>query len=217
MIKQIIFDLDNTLIDWLITYYPFSVNNTCNDLNLSSKYDKILEIVIQSIENYENNYEYFTMENLVKELNSNGNSEIVFTDIFAEKLLYYFSECVPEVADSKLINTLDYLKSKYELVVLTNWFTQYQVKRLKKLGILHYFSNVYGTENIKNKPNKEAFLTAARNYNLNECMMIGDNYEKDVLGALNVGMKAIFYNRKKIIVDKNIVCINKFEDLIELL
>ena len=44
MIKKLIFDLDNTLIDWLDTYYPFSVENTCKDLNLSSNYiSKIID------------------------------------------------------------------------------------------------------------------------------------------------------------------------------
>jgi len=82
---------------------------------------------------------------------------------------------------------------------------------------LKYFTNVYGTEKIKMKPNKEAFEAASGNYNLNECVMIGDNLKNDIMGALNVGMGAIFYNRKKNIVDSNVICINKFEDLIELL
>ena len=215
MIKQLIFDLDNTLIDWLDTYYIFSVENTCKDLNLISNYEEILNIIINAMDSYENNYEYFTVENLVSSLNSNGT--INFSKEFVEKLLYYFGCCIPDKIDSKLIKTLDYLHSKYELVVLTNWFEKYQVNRLEKTGLLKYFNHVYGTEKIKIKPNKEAFETAAGKFHLNECIMIGDNYNTDILGALNSGMDAIYYNRRKNIVDSNITCINKFEDLMELL
>lgn len=215
MIKQLIFDLDNTLIDWLDTYYPFSVENTCKDLNSTYNYEEILNIVINAMDSYENNYEYFTIENFINSLNSNGT--INFTKEFVEKLLYYFGCCVPDKIDSKLIETLDYLQSKYELVVLTNWFEKYQINRLEKTGLLKYFKYVYGTEKIKIKPNKEAFETAAGKFDLNECIMIGDNYNADILGALNAGMNAIYYNRRKNIVDNNITCINKFEDLMELL
>lgn len=215
MIKQLIFDLDNTLLDWLDTYYPFAVQNTCKDLNLTSKYEEILDIVVKSINNYEKKYQYFTVENIVKEFNLNGT--ITFTTEFVEKLLYYFSYCVPNKIDSKLIETLDYLESKYNLVVLTNWFETYQIKRLERTGLLKYFNHVYGTEKIKNKPDKEAFQTAANTYNLNECVMIGDNYTIDICGALNIGMNAIFYNKNNINVDSNITYINKFEDLKSLL
>lgn len=215
MIKQLIFDLDNTLMDWLDTYYPFSVKNTCEDLNLTSNYEEILNIVIKSMDTYESNYNYFTVENFVNEFNSNGT--LTFTKEFVEKLLYYFSCCVPDKIDSKIIETLDYLHSKYELVVLTNWFEIYQIKRLEKTGLLKYFSHVYGTEKIKIKPDKEAFETATGSYSLNECVMIGDSYKSDILGALNAGMDAIYYNRRKNIVDRNITCINKFEDLMDLL
>ncbi|MBE5805630.1 MAG: HAD family hydrolase [Clostridiales bacterium] len=215
MIKQLIFDLDNTLLDWSNTYYSFCVKKICENYNLKDNYDEILDIVIKCVDSYESKYDYFTVENFVKELNLCGN--IIFTNEMVEKLLNYFGCCIPDKIDSKIIETLDYLKSKYELVVLTNWFENYQIKRLEKTGLLKYFTNVYGTEKIKMKPNKEAFEAASGNYNLNECVMIGDNLKNDIMGALNVGMGAIFYNRKKNIVDSNVICINKFEDLIELL
>ena len=215
MIKKIIFDLDNTLIDWQDSYYNFAIENACKDLKLISRNNKILKLVINTMDNYEKKYDYFSIENIVKDLNS--NKEITFTNEFVEKVLYYFSLCVPDNLDSKIIETLDYLNSKYELVVLTNWFENYQIKRLEKSGISHYFTHVYGTDKIKNKPNRKAFETAAGNCNLNECVMVGDNLNTDVIGALNCGMKAIYYNRKKNIVDSSIVCINKFEDLVDLL
>ena len=45
--------------------------------------------------------------------------------------------------NNEVKNTLKYLSNKYELVVLTNWFTDCQQKRLEKAGILKYFKKVF--------------------------------------------------------------------------
>ena len=56
--------------------------------------------------------------------------------------------CVPEKADDDVVYTLQYLKQKYDLVVLSNWFKESQEERLKRLGLNKYFSATYMTENI---------------------------------------------------------------------
>ena len=83
----------------------------------------------------------------------------------------------------------------YELVVLTNWFKIPQTNRLKTAMIDKYFKELFGGEDYI-KPNKEAFLTAAGNTKLEECIMIGDSYNIDVMGAYNTGIKPIFMNPK---------------------
>lgn len=207
MIKRLIFDLDNTIITWENTYYEFAVKNVCKDLNLTN-YSEILNIVITSIDNYEKNYEYFSIDNMVTLLNKNANIsnflQINFDKVFVKKLIYYFTFCIPSKADPSVLETLEYLNKKYDLVILTNWFEEPQITRLKKLNILKYFSKVYGTEKIKNKPNKEAFKTAIGTFKTNECIMIGDNINTDITGALNCNINAIFYNRKNIDISDNI-------------
>lgn len=206
MIKRLIFDLDNTLITWEDTYYEFAVKNVCKDLHLAN-YSEILNIVITSIDNYEKNYEYFSIKNMVTLLNKNANisnySHIIFDKIFVQKLIYYFTFCIPNKADPSVSETLKYLSKKYDLVILTNWFEKPQITRLKKLDILQYFSHVYGTEKIKNKPNKEAFITAIGDFKSSECVMIGDNINTDIQGALNCNINAIFYNKKNINLSDN--------------
>lgn len=215
MIKNIIFDLDNTLIDWNNDFYINSVKNTCTDLNIKGNFEEILETVITAIDSYESNYDYFNIKDMVEALNFNNKYN--FTEEFAKKLLYYFSTCVPQNIDCKILETLEYLKSKYNLVVLTNWFKAPQVERLRKTNLLHFFDEVYATETVKNKPNKEAFLSCLNGCEPHECVMIGDNFRNDYIGALDCGMNAIFYNRKKIKVDSNIVSIQNFEELKKLL
>lgn len=200
MIKKIIFDLDNTLINWEDTYFTYAVENTCKDLNITYS-NKILELVINSINNYESLYNKFTTENLTKLFNNMAQENSInfkFTENFTKKILFYFSCCIPKQIDSNILNILDYLHKKYELVILTNWFEKEQAIRLKNSGLLPYFTNVYGTEKIKIKPNTEAFQTAIGTCKPEECIMIGDNFSSDILGALNSNINAIFLNKKSV-------------------
>ena len=69
------------------------------------------------------------------------------------------------------------------------------------MGIDKYFSKQIYTDKIKNKPNKEAFLEAIKPYNIDECIMIGDNLETDIKGAESIGMKTILIDDKTKIED----------------
>ncbi|MFS4484080.1 YjjG family noncanonical pyrimidine nucleotidase [Hyunsoonleella sp. 2307UL5-6] len=98
------------------------------------------------------------------------------------------------------IDTLNYLKNKYRLHIITNGFNEVQHSKLNKSNILKYFQTITNSElaGVK-KPNPIIF-----NYALNlakveveNTVMIGDSYEADIEGALNVGMQAIFYDPKQ--------------------
>ena len=94
-------------------------------------------------------------------------------------------------------NVLDYLKQEnYKLILLTNWFYDIQYKKLKKAGLDEYFDNVYGIDDSYLKPNIKAYKPIINEYNPNECIMIGDSYKCDVLGAKNTNMGSILINKK---------------------
>ena len=118
-----------------------------------------------------------------------------FPDNFVDAWIKYLSDCT-EKASKEIIDTLEYLKSKYDLVILSNWFTESQENRLKKMGIDKYFSKQIYTDKVKNKPNKETFMEAVKPYNIDECIMIGDSIEKDIKGAEDIGMKTILINNE---------------------
>ena len=80
-----------------------------------------------------------------------------------------------------------------KLVILSNWFTITQIERLRKNNLLQYFDEVYGGD-YTIKPNREAFLRAFGTTPAANCIMIGDNYLKDVCGARNAGANALFYS-----------------------
>ena len=51
------------------------------------------------------------------------------------------------------------------------------------------------------------------NNTIDECCMIGDDYKTDILGALNIGLSAVYLNKNNKKEIKNCIRINNFEDL----
>ena len=101
---------------------------------------------------------------------------------------------------------LDYLKESYNLHIITNGFSEIQHKKLTKSSINHYFETVTNSESVGvKKPNPKIFKHALKvaNVKVDQSVMIGDNYEADILGALNIGMDAVYFgNYNKILNDK---------------
>ena len=95
------------------------------------------------------------------------------------------------------IEILDYLHKKYKLHIITNGFKEVQQGKLNNAKIDKYFVTITNSENVGvKKPNPKIFkyaLNAAKASQENS-IMIGDNYEADILGALNYGVDAICFN-----------------------
>lgn len=212
MIKRLVFDLDNTLIMWDSEFYK-TLDDTLNYFNINYD-DNVKNNLIKAVDDYESTYEIFKFEYMNDLMSEYTNMEL--PNDFVEKWTEYLENAVPLKQDLELIDTLEYLSNKYELVVLTNWFTKQQAKRLENFGIFKYFIEVIGTDLVKNKPNKEAFVRACENHNMDECLMIGDSLAKDVQGALDVGMKAILMDYKDNY-DGEIIKVKKISDLKDIL
>lgn len=207
MIKRLIFDLDNTLIMWR-DEYTFAIKNVVEEYNLDVDY----MLVDSLIEEYENYYNVYTKENLLNLVNTklNLNVKIDFIDAWLDGLTKMAH------GDKDTIDTLEYLSKKYELVVLTNGFRDSQIGRLKTSGIYKYFKEVYaGEEYIK--PSLESYKDAIGPYNIDECIMIGDTYKTDIIGALNVGMRAIMITNESNNYVGNYEIIHKISELKEML
>lgn len=189
MIKRLIFDLDDTLIIFNKNIYE-TIKPTLNELGIASS-KNIIEQIKNSIRIYEDNYSFYSKKNIMQHINN--YAMVKLSDEFIDVWLKYLGQVEPYNLEynEETKRTLEYLRKKYELVVLTNWFTSSQIDRLKLAGLYDYFIEVLGTENILNKPNKEAFIKACGDFKINECIMIGDNITKDIEGATNIGMDTI--------------------------
>lgn len=95
-------------------------------------------------------------------------------------------------------DVLEYLtKKNYSLHLITNGFEQTQHSKLKYSGIHHYFEEVITSEGSNSlKPHKEIFdyaLSKTRALNT-ESIMLGDDPEVDIRGALNAGFDQVYVN-----------------------
>ncbi len=96
------------------------------------------------------------------------------------------------------IEILQYLKNKqYRLHLITNGFEDVQHNKLKYSGLTDFFEAVITSEGSNSlKPNKEIFEFALNKTGAStkESLMIGDNLEADIAGAMNAGIDQVFVN-----------------------
>ena len=147
-----------------------------------------------------------------------------------EEMNSYYLHVMP---DQKLltegtIELLDYLKSRfYKMAIITNGFSEVQRKKLETSGLNHYFTGVFISEEIKSpKPEKAIFEHALTSMNArkSQSIMIGDDWEVDVIGASRFGMDAMYFRKDSLkkadIQEEETICrtkIFKTENLKELL
>ena len=96
------------------------------------------------------------------------------------------------------IDILEYLSNKkYTLHLITNGFEKTQWSKLNNSNLSKYFTHVITSETSNSvKPAKEIFEYAMNKAGAisKESIMIGDNLEADIQGAINAGMDSVFVN-----------------------
>ncbi len=96
------------------------------------------------------------------------------------------------------IEILNYLTAKgYTLHLITNGFEKTQWSKINNSGLSSYFTHMITSEASNSlKPKKEIFEYALNKAgaNLHESIMLGDNLNADIQGAINAGMDCVFVN-----------------------
>ena len=220
-ITDVFFDLDHTLWDFdknsALTFdIIFKKNNVVLDLDrfseiyrpINLKYWKLYreEKVSKSNLRYGRLKESFDALEIIVEDNVINQLSIDYID---------YLTAYNHVFEGT-IEILDYLKSKYKLHIITNGFKEVQQSKLEKSNIAHYFDTVTSSEAVGvKKPNPKVFNHALKMANITKeyGIMIGDNYEADILGALNIGMDAICYNYHNVDLENEIKEVKHLLDL----
>ena len=190
MIKLIMFDLDNTLYkerEYVLSGFREVAKYLENkhEINFFETYSILTESLIA---------------------NGRGNN---FDAIIKKKdlslslipiLVKVYREHIPNIS---LRDDTDYflkeLSKKYKLCLITDGWEEVQKKKVEALGIKDYFDLILysqsdGIEHAK--PHKKFFLKALKSFDVfeKEVLMIGDDNEKDFVGAQNLGIKAFLIN-----------------------
>ncbi|CAN5730985.1 YjjG family noncanonical pyrimidine nucleotidase [soil metagenome] len=101
---------------------------------------------------------------------------------------------------------LHYLKEKkYGVHLITNGFEKTQWSKIRNSGLDKFITHVITSEGSNSlKPKKEIFDFAMNKAGaiLTDSIMIGDNLDADIQGAMNAGMDTIFVNHVNAVTDK---------------
>ena len=95
---------------------------------------------------------------------------------------------------------LQHLKKRGSVNVLSNGFANLQFRKLQSAGLDRYIDLMVLSDDIGvTKPDKRLFDYALEKAKANAetTLMIGDNYDADILGAYNAGWKTIFFMTSK--------------------
>lgn len=120
---------------------------------------------------------------------------------------------------------MDYLKKKgYRMHMTSNGFHEVQYKKLAACGLKDYFDNIILSEDAKyNKPSKAYFDYALKTAGAQSdiVLMIGDNLNTDILGALHAGLDAMLFNRWQVdvssVTPQPTFVVDKLRDIIKIL
>lgn len=116
--------------------------------------------------------------------------------------------------------TLAYLMHRYNLHLISNGFKDACETKIKNSKLSPYFNTIVISEIFGvNKPDPRIFDYAIANSaaQKNTSIMIGDNIDADVRGALNAGMDAIYFNangaEKPVDIQHMIIDLKELQDI----
>ena len=121
-------------------------------------------------------------------------------EVLSKKLAARFLEILPTKKEifPHTFEILNYLRDKeYQLHLITNGFEKTQWTKVKNSGLEPYFLNMITSEASNSLKPKKAIFDYALNKakaELNESIMLGDNLDADIQGAVNAGMHSVYVN-----------------------
>jgi len=197
-----IFDLDNTLYNHKISEkkaykeiekYLQNKYNITNVENYLFRIKQNLKYEINNTASSHNRFIYF--KKLIEELNLEYDEveklNIIYWDIFLNNIILY----------PKIIEFFEFLKKiKIKIIILTNFQTEYQFKKLNKLKILNFCDYIITSEEVGiEKPSLKIFNEVVRITGIerDKLIMLGDDFKNDINGAINSKIYSFFYGGKK--------------------
>ena len=201
--KGIIFDLDNTLYDYDVCHqaalskvFDLLVQR-CKSVNIEhikgiyEDISKTLKYDLGFTASSHNKSIYF--KHLLEKLNIGLSAFLTINNIYWETF-YSNMVCFEGVLDFIVFNK----NLGKKMGVLTDYETEYQIKKLDQLGILKYIDVIVTSEEVGiEKPSSQMFTSVLQKMNLgpHEVIMVGDNYERDFKGGSRAKIRSYWFHK----------------------
>jgi len=201
--KLLIFDLDNTIIDYdkaeleslKYIYNKFFCKNTSFEvminefkvinLNLWVKYQNSdISIEELRIQRFRQLADLFKIQFSIFEIKHEYETQV-------GQRVYLFDGA---------LSFLQYVKMSYKLCIVSNGISSIQYKKINSFGLNKIFNKIYISEDVGfQKPNPKIFEIALLEFSIKpeNTLMIGDSLSSDLLGAKNANIDFCWFNINK--------------------
>ncbi|MBE6728036.1 MAG: noncanonical pyrimidine nucleotidase, YjjG family [Ruminococcaceae bacterium] len=198
--KALLFDLDNTLLDFNKTEYHAIIQTLKKHClpasdEIAVTYSKINKSFWEAFERGEIKREEIFENRFIKLFETIGVK--AESSAFA-KDYFDFLACGHETVDGAK-EILEWSVSKgIKVYAITNGVAYTQYKRIKESGLNRFFSGIFISEEVGfKKPEKPYFdyvLNHIESFLKNEILIVGDSMSSDILGGKNSGIDTCWYN-----------------------
>ena len=209
MIRNVLFDLDDTLFDFhkaekialTKTLVHFGIDPTEETLALYSTINAAHWKRLELGEISREEVKVGRYRELFKTIGV--ECDPVKATAYYESMLaigHYFMPGAPEL--------LEELYRKYRLYIVSNGTAKVQEGRIGSSGIAKYMDGIFISQILgANKPDKQFFdicFAEIRDFSLSETVIIGDSLSSDIKGGINAGITTVWFNPKGIENDSDI-------------
>ncbi len=209
MIRNVLFDLDDTLFDFhkaekialTKTLVHFGIDPTEETLALYSTINAAHWKRLELGEISREEVKVGRYRELFKTIGV--ECDPVKATAYYESMLaigHYFMPGAPEL--------LEELYRKYRLYIVSNGTAKVQEGRIGSSGIAKYMDGIFISQILgANKPDKQFFdicFAEIPDFSLSETVIIGDSLSSDIKGGINAGITTVWFNPKGIENDNDI-------------
>ena len=209
MIRNVLFDLDDTLFDFhkaekialTKTLVHFGIDPTEETLALYSTINAAHWKRLELGEISREEVKVGRYRELFKTIGV--ECDPVKATAYYESMLaigHYFMPGAPEL--------LEELYGKYRLYIVSNGTAKVQEGRIGSSGIKKYMDGIFISQLLgANKPDKQFFdicFAEIPDFSLSETVIIGDSLSSDIKGGINAGIITVWFNPKGIENDNDI-------------
>jgi putative hydrolase of the HAD superfamily len=198
MIKATIFDLDDTLFNSteLSTHARRNAVRAMVDLGLPASFEEAYQVLREVVEEYGSNYSYH-FDQMLKRLNVKPSKMKLY--ITAGTIAYHdvkfsnirpFHDVIPALIELR--------KREIKICVLSDGEALKQYEKILRLRIHDFLDEIIISEEVGiRKPNPKLFEIPLHRFGIQpqQCVYIGDNYERDIIPCLELGIHTVLIHR----------------------